>query len=256
MRKALLAAAAGVVLVANGWGVLQALRNRSEPSGGRLELTERELSLEPVALESTATILRLNWNVLTSGNEDYGPVPWLDVAKLTELGFDCRVPVSSPNARSHYTSLPPMPVFLVLEYEGDAWRNAPAKVKTKTRLYVVDAARDPHHLRGRYSDPQRHIICRGLARLHIREREMREGALLSTPRIEGRIQTVYPAQLLVPPPHNKALIPFRRNISDGPDQGLPTEPRFVARVCWGAHYEPWVEEIRLLDPSAAKVKQP
>ena len=104
MRRVLLAGAVGVVLAANVWGVLQAGRNQKAPRGGSLELTERELRLLPMAAESTATMLRLNWNVSGTGEEQHRSPDWLDRKRLIELGFDCSVAVTNPSARRHYTS--------------------------------------------------------------------------------------------------------------------------------------------------------
>jgi len=246
MRRVLVAAAAGIVLVASGWGLVQAWRNRSEPRGGRIELTERELGLEVIGAESTATVLRLNWGVLRAGDKEYGPAAWLDATKLSELGFDCGVPLSKPSARSHYTSMPARPVFLAMEYEGDAWRKASAAGKVKSRLWAVDAARDPNRLRQRYPDRQHYIICRGLVRLGFRDREGGDGNSLAIPRLEGWVQSVYPEEVFVPRPYSRVLRELRRTGSARPDRSQESEPRFAVQVCWGANYEPWVEGVRLL----------
>ena len=256
MRRALLMFAAGLILFANVWGVLQTRRNRNEPRRGMLELTERELHLEPIGVDSTATMLRINWSVLRSGNEEYGAAAWIDAAKLQELGFDCALPLSSPSARSHYSSLPSRPVFLALEYEGDAWQNASTKAKEKTRLFVVDAALDAPRLHERYQDPQRFIICRGLVRLGFRDRDMQDGAALSTPRLEGWIEGLRPDSVFVPLPQNRVLRGLSSEGSEGPGNSVPREPRFAARVCWGANYEPWVEAVRLLGVADAQRTEP
>ena len=256
MRRGLLATAAGIVLIANGWGLLSASRNQSEPPGGSLELTERELRLEDAALESTATVLRLNWRVLSTDKDKQGTVAWLNVAKLAELGFDCGVPVSSASARNHYSSMPARPVFLALEFEGDAWQKAGAPTSAETRLFVVDAAREAHRLRERYPNRQRYIICRGILRLRFRDHDMQEGVSLNTPRIEGWIQGLNPGEVFVPRPQSRVLRALLRIDSNQPDNNPPKEPRFAARVCWGANYEPWVEDVRLLNAASTTVKKP
>ena len=256
MRRVCLTAAAGVVVLANGWGVLQAWRNRSEPRGGQLELTERELGLQSMGTESTATVLRLNWSVRTRGDEEYGPAAWLDTNKLVELGFDCSVPVDSLSARHHYTSMPSRPVFLALEYEGAAEQSADAKAKAGSRLFVVDAARDIQSLRERYPNYRRHIICRGLVRLGFQDRDRRAGTPLSPPRLEGWIEGLRPGELSVPLPYSRLLGSLRRAEFEGGNDRQPKEPRFAVRVCWGADYEPWVEGVRLLGATDADVKRP
>ena len=245
MRRVLLTGAVSVVLAANLWGVLQAWRNQKAPRGGRLELTERELRLLPVAAESTATMLRLNWNVGGTGEEQHRAPDWLDRQRLIELGFDCSVAVTNPSARRHYTSLPSRPVYLAVEYAGEAWRKAGAKVQARSALFVVDAASDADRLRERHPDVQRHIICRGLVRLSFRDRE-RDGASLSTPRLEGWVEGLRPSEVFVPLPYNRILGRLNRPDFDAPPDKPLNEPRFTVRVSWGANYEPRVEAVRLL----------
>jgi len=245
VRRVLLAGAVTVVLVANLWGVLQAGRNQRVPRGGSLELTERELRLLPMAAESTATMLRLNWNVSGTGEEQHRSPEWLDRQRLIELGFDCSVALTYPSARRHYTSLPSRPVYLAVEYQGEAWRKAGAKAQARSGLFVVDAARDADRLRERYPDVGRHIICRGLVRLSFRERD-RDGTSLSTPRLEGWVEGLRPGEVFVPLPHSRVLGRLGRPDFDRPPGSPLNEPRFAARVCWGANYEPWVETVRLL----------
>ena len=255
MRRVLLTGAVSVVLAANLWGMLQAWRNQQAPRGWSLELTERELRLLPVAAESTATMLRLNWNVGGTGEEQHRAPEWLDRTRLTELGFDCSVAVNSPSAHRHYASMPSRPVYLAVEYEGEAWRNAGAKAQARSGLFVVDAATDADRLRERYPDVQRHIICCGLVRLSFRERD-KNGVSPSTPRVEGRVESLRPGMVFVPLPHNRVLGKLGRPGFDTPPDNPVNEPRFVARVCWGSNYEPWVESVRLPRVGEAEVKKP
>jgi hypothetical protein len=192
--------------------------------------------------------------VRRAGDKEHGPAAWLDAAKLSELGFDCSMPLVKPGARNHYTSMPPRPVFLTMEYAGDAWQKASATRKTKSRLWAVDAALDPHRLRQQYPDSQHYIICRGLVRLSFREQNAGDGSSLLGPRLEGWIQTVYPDELFVPLPYSRALRELRRTGSDGPETSHVSEPRYAVRVCWGVNYAPWVEGIRLLGGTGADVK--
>jgi hypothetical protein len=250
VRRVLLAGAVGVVLAANVWGMLQAGRNQKAPRGGSLELTERELRLLPMAAESTATMLRLNWNVSGTGEEQHRSPDWLDRQRLIELGFDCSVAVTNPSARRHYTSLPSRPVYLAVEYAGEAWRKAGAKAQARSGLFVVDAASDADRLRERYPDVQRHIICRGLVRLSFRERD-RDGTSLSRPRVEGWIEGLRPGEVFVPLPYNRVLGRLSRPDFDTPPGSPLNEPRFAVRVSWGTNYEPWVEAVRLLNAGEA-----
>jgi hypothetical protein len=251
MRRVLLSAAAGIVLVASGSALVQVARNRSQPSGGSLELTERELDLEEIAAESTATVLRLNWNVAKAGDKEYGPTAWLDAAKLAELGFDCSLPLNKAGARSHFTSMPPRPVYLAMEYEGAAWQTANASRKVKSRLWAVDAALDPDRLRQRYPDLQHYVICRGLVRLNFRDRDAGDGNSPPDPRLEGWIMAVCPGEVFVPLPYSRTFRKLRGTDFGRARTRQASEPRYAVRVCWGANYEPWVEGVRLLGTTEA-----
>lgn len=235
--------AALVVLVANGWGVWQAIQNRAAAEGGTLQLTERELPLQPVFLESSVTLLRLRWTADRSGNQRFGPVSWLDQAKLSELGFDCTVPLDSPRARRHYSSMAGRRVFLALQYQGErVWQSA--SQEPKTGLVVVDADRNPGRLRERYPDRTKYGICRGSVRLALRTHD-NDGALLSPPRLEGRVEDLLPSLVSVPRPENRLLTTFHRTAPEG-ERARETEPRFSARVHWGKNYDPWIDEVQPL----------
>jgi hypothetical protein len=247
MRRALIWIAAGVVVVANAWALLAAWQNRRDPRGGTVELTERELRLVSMPGESTVTMLDLKWDVLSEKPQEKGPPRWLDEKKLAELGFDCAIPVTSPIARQHYGSIAATPVFLVLEYQGEAWRQAHAQRKTTTRLFVVDAGRDARRLRERYPDTARHILARGLVRPFYQDREGHDDTLLAVPRLRGWIQVVSPGQIFVPRPHNRLLEQFQSHDLSGGEEAV-REPRFAVTVSWGANYEPWVTAVRQLAP--------
>jgi hypothetical protein len=247
MRRVLVLTAAAVVLAANAWSLIAAWRNGSGASYSSMELTERELRLVQVPWESTATLLEVRWDVISEPPRYRGPPAWLDATKLSELGFDCTVPVSSPNAKEHYASMPAAPIYLVLEYEGEAWRQACRDREPKTRLFVVDAGRDARGLRDRYADAERYIVVRGVVRLSYQKRGFPDGTPLATPRLQGRIESILPSQIFVPQPFSRRLEGFRHR---GPPAPEPPEgePRFAVSVSWGSNYEPWVHGVRPLTP--------
>jgi hypothetical protein len=172
---------------------------------------------------------------------------------LAELGFDCTVPISSPNAKEHYVSMPSALVFLVLEYEGEAWRQARRDRKPRTRLFVVDAGRDTRRLRDRYPDTKVHVITRGVVRLSFQEHSIPDRIPLAKPRLQGWIETVLPSQIFVPRPHSRVLEEFRHR---GPPAPEPPEgkPRFAVTVSWGSNYEPWVHGVRRLTAESRERK--
>jgi len=249
-RTLLLAAAAAVVVASSAWGLVSSVRNRSEAAGGTAELTERELGLPPPLADSTVLFLDLKWDVPTSEPEGHRSPDWLTPAKLSELGFDCRVPVTAPYARDHYDAQPPASVFLVLEYEGDAWKSARRGPDRTTRLFAVNAGRDAARLREEYRDPGRRIITRAIVRPMLQDRSFRDGTPLAEPRLRGWIVNLIPDQIFVPRPFCGRLQDLRldepRGRGDEPDGGAAREPRFAVRVSWGRDYEPWVEDVRLL----------
>ncbi len=255
MRRGLVLTAAAVVVAANAWTLIAAWRNCREPGGGTLELTDRELRLIQVPWESTATLLEIRWNVLSETPADRGRPAWLGATKLAELGFDCTVPVGDPHAREHYASMPPALVFVVLEYEGEAWRQASTARKPTTRLFVVDAGRDAGQLRDRYPNTQTHAITRGVVRLSYQEHRIPEGDLLAVPRLQGWIETVLPSQIYVSQPEGWFLEELRERdfpASEPPDR----EPRFAITVSWGSNYEPWVRGVRRLAANSAQSEMP
>jgi hypothetical protein len=209
-----------------------------------LQLTECEVPLQATPFESSVTVLRLNWKSDGGDAERWRPPAWLDTNKITELGFDCSLPLSSPNARRHYDSKPSRCVFLALEYQAENSDKVEKPGPAHTGLVVVDAAQSPRQLRERYPDPQKHVICRGLVRLILRRHD-RNGAPLSTPVLEARIDGLCPAELSVPKPANRLLLTFHRTAPE--EENRPVgEPRFSARVRWGSNYEPWVDDVRPL----------
>lgn len=247
MRRPCIFGALLVVLVANGWGVWQSVQNRAEQRGGTLQLTERELRLEPVAFESSVTVLRLQWRTDSTRDRRFGPAAWLDSTKLAGLGFDCTVAVDSPKASRHYASTPPRRVFLALEYQGDSSPGAAAPDRDKTGLVVIDADQNAERLRERYPDPAKHSICRGMVRIALTRRDADDG-LLGTPRLEGWVVGLLPSQVSVPRPTNRLLAGFLRTFEEA-EKKSSGEPRFSARIRWGKNYEPWVDDIRPLGRS-------
>lgn len=254
-RTLLVLAAAAVVLASHGWALLSAKKNRADTRGGTLELTERELRLPPMIGDSTALLLELNWAVPSDDPDDARSPAWLNEAKLSALGFDLRVAPISPNARDHYAALSPLAVFLVLEFEGEAWKAAERQPTTRperrprTRLFVVDAGRDPDRLRQQYPDGARHAITRGAVRLSLQDRPLKDGTPRSQPRLRGWIEAVLPGEIAVPPPHSKTLQTLRRREEELADR-TEKEPRFTAKIAWGAGYLPWVQDVRVLSPQA------
>ena len=253
MTRSLVLIAAAVVLVPNAWSVLCALQNRRNTAGGTLELTERELRLEPLSDDSTAFFLNLRWEVETVEDDgEYRAPTWLNSAKLRELGFECSVAADQPHAREHYQSTPAVLRYLVLEFDGGTAKRV--GLSRSSRLFVVDAGRDAQKLRARYPDSAHYAICRGVIKPFLKDRNRRENRPLPQPRLAGRIQDLFPQEVFVPSVLGDRLQEFRhapdRSAEKG-DQNLV--PRYAVTLSWGSRYEPWVGGVRAL-PAVAQPK--
>lgn len=255
MKRMTVLAATTVLVVANAWTLGSISQNRNDTRGGRVELTERELRLPREGAESTAIFLELEWNASAGPRERRDTAPWLDTAKLSELGFDCTVPVTQPEARDRYRSQMTALVFLVLELSGEAGEQTSPDRGMRSRLIAVDAGRDPVRLRRKFPDAARHFLTRGLVRLVFRDRAERNGESLAQPRVEGRIAAVLPSQIFVPPPYSKTLAGFRRRDTPARDSA-DGEPRYAVAVSWGANYEPWITGIRVLPRTERETTAP
>jgi hypothetical protein len=145
-------AAAAVVLVANGFALVQAARNRFGNPDAEVVLTNRELSYLKDPDDSGVTLI-LRWQY-----DAKSPI-WRDPQMLRSLGFDYSVPVSDSRADEFYGRQLPRTAFVALEYDGPAWRSwqeAYPKGTDLSRLMAIDAAPDPAQLRARH--PDRHSI--------------------------------------------------------------------------------------------------
>lgn len=245
MRIWLVVLAASVLLGANLGAVVSAWRNRNHAAGGTVELTERELHLPPLIGDSTALLLDLHWEMAGAdrpGNEGAG---WLTVPKLQELGFDCTLPTTNAHARAHYSAMGLVPVQVVLEYEGEAWRRVDPQRKVRSHLFAIDAGQDPRRLREKYADPARFILARGLVRLVFETHDRPGGEALAEPRLRGRIVELLPSTVFVPPPYCETLQKLRRPLTTDRPEADPA-PRFALTLSWGTRQEPWVSGVRLL----------
>ncbi len=225
----LLLAAAAVVVAANLWVPLEARWNRAAPTGGTLPLSERELVLQERPGDSTVALLEVSWR---AGTDPGGRRPeWLNQAKLAELGFDCRVPLATPEARQHYRRLGPRPVWLALTLLEPSSTNPPPARAASTRLTVVDAHRDAMALRRRFPDPTTHVVVPGIVRLTFHDGS-KEAAAPREPEVRGWIGTLLPPMLFVPRPFSIPLL------------AAAPPPAFTATVAWGAQHIPWLTDLR------------
>jgi len=255
MKRILILSAGAIVLITQASALLSVSQNRRDAPGGTIELTERELHLPRADSESTAIFLELEWDTLTAPDDRRRRPLWLDAVKLSKLGFDCHIPVTHPRASAYYRSLAARPVFVVLEYEGQAWKDAPSDRRRRTRLFAIDAGRNANELREQYADMNRFIIARGLVGLTFQDRSVSDYKLLPQPRLQGQIDRIMPNQIFVPLPYSKTLQGLRVRNESAQDSD-EREPRFAATISWGRHHEPWVTAIRRLSEDAPGGSRP
>ncbi len=251
MTRTSLSLASAVVVVSNVWALGLAAINRQGEPDAVLQLTEREAQLVPGGTENTAVSLRLAW----TGPNVARDADWFDQSKLSELGFDCNVPVTRENAK-HYYGRPPRRVYAALEYEGPAWQRyaaglAPVVDTTSvygvSHLMLVDLDRDAARLRARYPDRTRVAIVHAIVGLTVVSERGR------APRLRGLVFGVLPSELNLPRDLRRTVEPLVARTSPGRATDLSGAtaqlrgPHYVATVRWGGRLEPWVEAIRMTD---------
>ena len=254
MRKAMLLAAALVVLTANLAVLVKGLRNRGDAPGGTVELTDRELRLPPMSGDSTAILLSLQWEALSTDPREGRAPEWLDAVKLEELGFDCRAPATNSHAREHYSAMLPLLRYVVLEYKREADARTARDQRPRSNLVAVDAGKDPLRLRQKYADLARYVITRGLVRPRVSDRSPQEAKPPPTPRLRGWIVELVPSTVFVPQPHSRKLQGLRQR-GGRTQEDAAAPPRFAVTVSWGTAYEPWVRGVRLLGASESGSKE-
>lgn len=246
----------GVVLLSNAAALGGVWYNRSGEPEARLLLSERELQRvqDGWLPDEGDEVLRLQLSWQRPG---YGwQLPWLDEAKLRELGF-------APDSDGADLMLQPQrEVWLVLELDGPAYRRhieqarqalqgAEVELRNRpdsqvlqrerderrrrllyvqqqaSRLVLVDAGLDAEVLRQRWPDRQRQVVLGG--------------------RIEPYRQTGeagYGATIILA--NDRLSVPYAyRGLARGWARSYE-QPEFKAQVevAFGRRHEPWVLGIR------------
>jgi hypothetical protein len=252
-----------------------ALYNRSGEREATLRLSQRELDLPyrwGFERENSGISLELRWRLPVSTTDPdalHGEgTPWLDKAKLSELGFDSSPALYTPDVARRYAKQLPREVLLVLELDGAAYRAALQRAEQRvkrageraaanaglpetksaldsatgalederyrnSRLFVVDAGRDAAALRTRYSDRSRYVIAPGVVRLSTR----RHG---SDAVPFGYVSSLSVSAVNVPAAYRA---PFASAYKESTD-GAPAAGKYEAVVAFGKKLEPWIMELR------------
>jgi len=259
-----------------------AFNRRGEPDCV-LTVTERELAM-PLARQpedsGIALTLRLTQQTpelyrLTASYRRYQlpPVelPWLDREKLQELGVSVDLDPSDPDAEYWYRHAMTRRVYVVAEYDGPAWRawlarremevealpsgsvsDAEALLaldrEMRSRLFPVDAGRDPVALRRRYPDRGRYVVLEGL----LQPRVVRSAD--GPPALSADIYALTIGQVHVSRDLGRRLEPFLP--AEEPSKLLPRlgkearsgwpsprAPRYRAVLTFGRLHEPWLSDV-------------
>jgi Domain of unknown function (DUF4824) len=243
--------------------------NRSGEAESVLRLSQRELAVPyswGLARDNSGISLRLKWRVAGSPEVGYNrAAPWLDRAKLRDLGFDLSLPARGDG----YADRLSREVLLVLELDGEATRAALASAEERlaqaqsrfaanpaerslkfaadnaarqlalerdgeSRLFVIDAGREISALRARYPDRARYAIVRGQVRAN------------SMPSRDGSGPVGYVSELSVPevnvPARERRLFVATR--ARFPARNAKRELRYEVTLAFGRRLEPWLVDAR------------
>jgi hypothetical protein len=265
-----------LLLVTNAVVLGGAFYNRGGEPEATLRLSQRELGLPyrwGFDRENSGISLEFRWRVprpaTRDGNERYVEgAPWLDKAKLSELGFDVsRSPYVAEGAR-YYAKQLPREVLLVLEFDGAAYRAAlqraeelakregeraaanPAVAELKgaleganrtlenernasSRLFVIDAGRDSTALRAKYADRSHYAIVPGIVRLTTQRRGSDSVPV-------GYVAGLSVTAVNVPAAYRE---PFASAYKDSAE-GAPRAGKYEVAVAFGKRLEPWIVDVR------------
>lgn len=259
LAKAPLTAGLALIILSNAVALGGVAYNR-DGIEGELQLSQRELQ-PPYrwyrADENSGIALRIEWSVLdeTADRSPYlfnypnfaRTATWLNADKLLSLEFsptDLKV-----KGVDHYRHPEEKEVFLVLEFDGPAFRRAlelareeaeHATGKDKlareqnlerattesSRLFVVDAGLDPRALRAKFPDIHHYAVVRG--RVGVREEKNAPRGFVSALSVDS------------------VHVPFSlRDVFESAVPGTPygrPDPTFHYNVtmAYGKRFEPWI----------------
>lgn len=263
MRTRTLLLTGGLVIATNAVALTGVFLNRTGEPDATIELTERELPVDWSRQEESGLSLRLEtttgWWGPWDDSDELRASSWFDKPKLEQLGFDCSLPPGEPSAELRYGKARRHEAFIVLEYEGDAWRTRLEAMERavekqdvsdrfllqqvelarqrKSRLVPIDVGMDPGALRAKYPDRSRNLIVRAVVGLRYRPASETLPAAIS-----GEILEVLNDEIYVPPAQRRVL----EAILGGPQQPAPAPdapPRYAVTLRFGSRYEPWLTSV-------------
>jgi hypothetical protein len=251
LKNGSLAAAAVVVVVANGLALLHAQRNRMGQPDATITLTQGELSAVRTD-DNSGVSLYLGFqdpnHAFLPGSSH--PEVWLNREKLSTLGFDCSVDPTDKRAYDFYERQVPRSAFVALEYNGASWHLWDeshavtfSPVYPFSRLVAIDAAADSAQLRARYPDRHSILILPAVIRISFREAYPNKGLKA---QIIGFIDNVS-RSIHVPQPFSGTL------------RTLPhTNPTpYRVNLTFGSALDPWVTDVVTgVEPETPEIGRP
>lgn len=266
-----------IVLVATNIVVLSGVAsNRSGEPESQIILTERELQLPyQVHEENSGLALRLTWRALGKVEDynnysDWRTPTWLSAKKLEELGFNINNYLSSVGNTTFYKQPIPKEVFIVLENDGEPYREAVKRAEValdreessfklnpsdkrlrdnferaekrlkrerikETRLFAIDAGLDPSELREKYREQSRFIITKGLIKARYDHDKNKK-------KVFGYISRLSVASIHVPLKHRQV---FDSVLAQDKSKKNDFEtPRFEVELAYGSRLEPWIVSVK------------
>ncbi len=197
--------------------------NRSGERQSSITVSERELPLPAITITretASGVQLRLSFERRAEPLEARN---WLTETKLRALGFPLNVPLGDPSAADTYIDVPPRVAWIVLEYDGPAWKEIEQRRALQrpeirrgywasSRLVPVDAGPDFDPLRDRYGAG--HLIVRGIVAVSY------IGSSGGGPLLYGWVRELVPSTLTVP----RNLVSVLEGIEPASISGSVSEP--------------------------------
>lgn len=279
-NKVALLVGLAVIAVTNAIALSGVAYNRSGEAESTLALTERELRIMhwswPDNDNSSIDLqLEVRTRHLYSIEQQYEQWrgDWLREEQLRELGFDTALAVDTDEALARRRRDSSKAVFLALEYDGPAYREAleqrhqvvkramdlvarnegdeqfqrqlahareelANEEESASRLFVVDASLDPRVLRDRYADRTRYAIVRGRVWTHVLGEPGQRRIAAAPPEVSiASIRVPYPFRDFAESLRGEGRYSYYRD-------GRP--PRFSAAVNFGRRLEPWIAQMQSL----------
>ena len=257
-----------VVILSNIVVLVGVYLNRSGEPTSEIVLTQRELALPyRYAKENSAISLSIIYrteNAFRDKYLDYNAPEWLNEVKLKELGFN----IAKYNNPNSHRNRPTKEVFLVLQYNGEAYREslklreeglerkaillyANKKIKrdyedaknnleyekvSASRLFAIDAGLNYEVLRQKYSNKTKYMIVKGLIIL-VHKYKKNE--------LYGRIQELSVKNIHVPYEFKHIFKNIKTKVKHGRMKNRP--PQYKVVVKYGSSYEPWIDVVNKIE---------